>query len=142
MKSKHCTKEWRFGESVRLSEAHTLFAGGHHDGAYYLAGYVIECAIKACIAKPTAAHDFPPRPDDVRRMYSHNLVELVKVAELEGAWLSELAADPIFARYWRVVANWNEQGRYARWTERQAADLLEAAANQDHGVLQWLQGFW
>ena len=127
---------------IRLTEAHALFTVGHYDGAYYLAGYAIECAVKACIAKPTAAHDFPPRPDEVRRMYSHNLADLVKLADLEGSRESAQAADPIFARYWRVVADWNEQSRYARWATRQAADLLEAASQQDHGVLQWVQGFW
>jgi hypothetical protein len=45
-------------------------------------------------------------------MYSHNLVELVKVAELERARLSELTTDPVFARYWRVVIDRHEQGWY------------------------------
>lgn len=127
---------------VRLDEAQLLFADGRYDGAYYLAGYAIECAVKACIAKPTTAHAFPPRPEEVRRMYSHNLADLVKVAELEAERVRARSQDPIFARYWKVVASWNEQSRYARWTQRQAAELVEAVANQEHGVLRWLQGFW
>jgi len=36
---------------VRLKEAKALLDQGFHDGAYYLCGYAVECALKACIAK-------------------------------------------------------------------------------------------
>jgi HEPN domain-containing protein len=32
---------------VRLNEAKVLLDAGHFDGAYYLAGYAVECALKA-----------------------------------------------------------------------------------------------
>jgi hypothetical protein len=35
----------------RLLEARALLRAGLPNGAYYLAGYSIECALKACIAK-------------------------------------------------------------------------------------------
>ena len=38
---------------VRLREATALLNLGLFDGAYYLAGYSVECALKACIAKGT-----------------------------------------------------------------------------------------
>jgi HEPN domain-containing protein len=31
-----------------------LLEAGLYAGAYYLAGYAVECALKACIAKKTA----------------------------------------------------------------------------------------
>jgi HEPN domain-containing protein len=43
---------------LRLREAQALLAAGLPDGAYYLAGYAVECALKACIAKRTREHDF------------------------------------------------------------------------------------
>jgi HEPN domain-containing protein len=36
---------------VRLKEATALLNLRMYDGAYYLAGYAVECALKACIAK-------------------------------------------------------------------------------------------
>ena len=39
---------------VRLKEATALLKLGLFDGAYYLAGYAVECALKACIAKGTS----------------------------------------------------------------------------------------
>ena len=40
---------------VRAAEAAALLAAGRWDGAYYLAGYAVECALKACVAKLTKA---------------------------------------------------------------------------------------
>lgn len=44
---------------TRLQEAKSLLDNGHYSGAYYLCGYAIEYALKACIAKQTKAEDFP-----------------------------------------------------------------------------------
>ena len=48
---------------VRIAEAHALLtlAVPMSDGAYYLAGYAVECALKACIAKTVNQHDFPDK---------------------------------------------------------------------------------
>jgi hypothetical protein len=37
----------------RIREARVLFDAGEFDGAYYLAGYAIECALKAIVIKGT-----------------------------------------------------------------------------------------
>lgn len=42
-----------------LGDAQVLLEQKRWPGAYYLAGYAVECALKACIAKLTTAHDFP-----------------------------------------------------------------------------------
>jgi HEPN domain-containing protein len=44
---------------IRLQDAKILLDNKCYDGAYYLSGYVVECALKACIAKKTREHDFP-----------------------------------------------------------------------------------
>jgi hypothetical protein len=36
---------------ARLADAQVLLEAGRLDGAYYLLGYVVECALKSCIAK-------------------------------------------------------------------------------------------
>jgi len=38
---------------IRLRDAEVLLENGRFDGAYYIAGYSVECALKACIAKLT-----------------------------------------------------------------------------------------
>jgi HEPN domain-containing protein len=48
----------------RLAEARALLETGHPSGAYYLAGYAIECALKARIAADFRADEIP----DLRRV--------------------------------------------------------------------------
>ena len=46
----------------RLLEAKALLDQGKWDGAYYLAGYAVELALKACVIKMLLATDaFPER---------------------------------------------------------------------------------
>jgi HEPN domain-containing protein len=52
--------------NVRLKEAKALLKVGMADGAYYLAGYAVECALKACIAKETRRYDFPDKRESIR----------------------------------------------------------------------------
>jgi HEPN domain-containing protein len=66
---------------LRLRESKALLDAGCADGAYYLAGYAVECALKACLAKRTQQHEFPER--EAREYYSHNLERLVGFAKLK-----------------------------------------------------------
>jgi HEPN domain-containing protein len=80
---------------IRLREARALLEARCYDGAYYLCGYAVEVALKACIAKQTRRHDFPDRKT-VNDSYSHDLRTLIKVAGLEGLWLRETSGNPDF----------------------------------------------
>ena len=81
------------------------------DGAYYSEGYAVEWALKACIAKRTRRHDFPDKKD-IDASYTHNLKDLIKVANLEVARLYEANRDPIFRNNWDLVPQWSEHSRY------------------------------
>jgi hypothetical protein len=110
------------------------------DAAYYLAGYVIECALKACIAKQTRRFDFPPQR--TQNIYTHDLSALLIQAGLQPDLGFEVQADPQFSRYWVIVRAWNEGSRYERPGEAAARDLYEAITDPQHGVLRWLSSRW
>jgi len=57
---------------IRLREARVLLKNGNYEGAYYLCGYVVECGLKACIAKQTRRYDFPDKKT-VDESYTHDL---------------------------------------------------------------------
>jgi HEPN domain-containing protein len=46
---------------LHLRHAHALLDAQLYSGAYYMCGYVVECALKACICKRTKQDDFYPR---------------------------------------------------------------------------------
>ncbi len=78
--------------NMRIREAKILFAAGEHSGAYYLAGYAVECALKACIAKGVQRYDFPDK-SLAQESYSHDLDKLIKLAKLNSEL--EVATRPI-----------------------------------------------
>ena len=133
--------ELRTLSRVRLAEAQALLRAGMPDGAYYLAGYAVECALKACIAKATRRHEFPDQKR-VNTSFTHSLKELIRVAELRDALGEAANADPRFREYWDIVESWSEQSRYGRSSAERARALLEAVSNRNHGVIQWVRRYW
>lgn len=125
---------------IRLKEAKVLLDNRQYSGAYYLSGYVIECALKACIAKQTSKFDFPDKKK-VLDSYTHDLEKLVKVANLEDE-LKSLKADPDFSPLWEHLKEWSEESRYKKHNRNEATDIYLAITDPNHGVLKWLQQHW
>ena len=67
---------------IRIKDAKTLLDRRCYGGAFYLAGYAVECALKACIARKTQAYDFPPQ--DAKTFYTHDLDMLFSKADLKS----------------------------------------------------------
>jgi len=126
---------------IRLKEAGALLDMDLWDGAYYLAGYAVECAIKACIAKGTRRYEFPERKR-VESSHSHNLRDLIRVAKLEDALSEKASRDPEFRKNWDVVESWSEQSRYRRNSAESAHNLLLAVGDRRHGVISWIKLHW
>ena len=128
---------------VRIREALVLLENQCYEGAYYLAGYAVECALKACIARKTNQYDFPPDRNTINRIYSHNLEWLLREAGLENALREQCQSNPTFAEYWGFVTRWSETSRYVASTSMpDAAELCLAINDQDNGVLSWLSHWW
>ncbi len=126
---------------VRLQESRALLAAGFPEGAYYLAGYAVECALKACIAKRTQLHDFPEKGS--QKYYSHDLDNLLELARLRMDLDTSTQSDPALNTHWIVVQNWSEERRYDQGKSAQdATDLLSAVENQTGGMLPWLRQRW
>ncbi|MBI5763251.1 MAG: HEPN domain-containing protein [Planctomycetes bacterium] len=124
---------------TRLQDARTLLVHRRFSAAYYLAGYTVECALKACIAKKTRRYDFPDK-DRVQKSYSHNLKQLSEQAGLSIEL--ERLGDQRFADYWDVVKDWSEESRYTVVKERMARQIVRAISDPRHGVLRWLRAHW
>jgi HEPN domain-containing protein len=87
---------------MRIADARVLLRARRYAAAYYMCGYAVECALKACIARQTRSSEFPDL-NKVRDSWTHNLSALVKVAGLDDDRSSEETADPIFKRYWATT---------------------------------------
>lgn len=123
-----------------MKDAEALLKAGRYGCAYYISGYAIECALKACIARKTRQDDFPPK--DAAKYYVHDLSRLMDFTGLEVAFEQEVQHDPAFRANWAVVKDWNEATRYQDRNAGQATEMLAAIRDPRHGVLQWLKRNW
>jgi HEPN domain-containing protein len=130
--------------SDRLDDAETLRLAGRWSGAYYLAGYAVECGLKACILARLARS--PEVIFDLRRFsercWTHNLGELVLLSELELARDQAAIADPAFGANWLIVKEWTEASRYEQHLQADAERLVLAVNDPASGVMQWIRGHW
>jgi HEPN domain-containing protein len=126
---------------VRLREARSLLSVGLYDGAYYLAGYSVECALKACIAKGTRRYEFPDKKK-VDSSYTHNFHNLIGIAGLAEKHFEQTRSDPDFRKNWEVVQSWSEESRYRRHRPDAAEKLLGAIGDRSHGVISWIKLQW
>src|ERR1017187_3244101 len=101
----------------RIREAKILFKAGEYSGAYYLAGYAVECALKACFAKGVKRYDFPDRKG-AAKVFTHKLADLVTVANLDAELLAAIRASSKFAAGWELVSKWTEEIGRASCRER------------------------
>lgn len=132
--------DFRRLSDLRLREAEALLAIGLTEGAYYLAGYAVECALKACICVLSQPDHFPPPASVANELYSHNLEQLLSRALLADALRAD--TDGALKSNWALVRQWSEQSRYNFPTQTAAAQLLAAVADPQHGVLPWLRRRW
>jgi HEPN domain-containing protein len=128
---------------VRIDEAKVLLGHGQSSGAYYLAGYAIECALKAVIARQFRADEIPDRAL-VTKIYTHDLSDLLRLAGLESELDVAKRLDPGLDRRWSIVKTWKEQARYSLWTDLDASSMIDAVAGDGStgGLFQWLTARW
>lgn len=127
---------------TRIREAELLFNNDEFGGAYYLAGYSVECALKACICKQVKEFDFPNKKL-AQDSHTHKLQNLVGVAGLKQKLKAHEEQNESFRLNWAVAKDWNEFSRYEVNIEKtKASDLIEAIIDNESGILQWLKKFW
>ncbi|MBI1915982.1 MAG: HEPN domain-containing protein [Planctomycetes bacterium] len=125
----------------RIRDAKVLLKAHRWSAAYYLAGYAVECALKACIAKLMKPEEFPDK-NFADKCWTHSLTQLLVLAGLKDDLDAALNADPDLRENWDTVKEWNESSRNARTAKTDAEKLYEAITDKKHGVLSWLKRRW
>ncbi len=126
---------------TRAADAQYLLAGGRHSAAYYLAGYAIECGLKAVIAHSFRAGVIPSKRF-VDKVYTHNLSELLSLAGLKGQLDADSDQSADLRAAWAIVSSWNEASRYELIDPFGATAMVEAVTNAQYGMMQWLRRHW
>lgn len=127
----------------RVLDAQALLAAHRWSGAYYLAGYAVECGLKSCVLAfvERTGVIFQDRKY-IEKCWTHDLEVLVGAAGLTAARGIDVATNPALKKNWLVVKDWNELSRYERKPHFQAKKMVNAVADRTNGVLQWIRAHW
>lgn len=126
---------------TRLAEARSLLNGQHWSGAYYLAGYAVELSLKACVA--TQFHEAQiPSKKLVQSIFSHELSELLALAQLKEVQEAAANENPEFQKNWNFAKNWKETARYEIIEESDAKAMVDAIGHPADGVFRWICRHW
>lgn len=126
---------------AKADDALLLFENGRYSNAYYLGGYAVEFAIKACIASRIEADTIPDKKF-ISSIFIHDLQTLIGVAGLQGELKAKENDDPDFHANWGIVSKWSEQRRYDVSDRSSTQYFLDALLAPDHGVFQWIKTYW
>lgn len=126
---------------AKLDDAMILLQNRRFSNAYYLAGYAVEIGLKACIAKQISAETIPDK-SFINQVFNHNLKTLVGLAGLSAQLDDQQDKDSIFAANWALAAQWTPEARYEAIDPTTATQLVNAVADSNSGVLQWIRIYW
>ncbi len=127
----------------RVEDARFLLDNGRWGAAYYLVGYAVETALKACILKfvEETGVIFADKKF-AEKCWTHKFDELLKQANLEPVHRRESSANAAFNSFWSIASTWTEACRYHQKSEADARTLYNAITNDPNGVLKWITQHW
>ena len=136
--------DWQQLAEERMEDAAILLANDRWPAAYYLAGYAVECGLKACILAYVEQN-----PDVIfrerrfsERCWTHDIDALVSIANLDAVRVAEAMANPLFDNNWNTAKDWREADRYNGRNEVEARGLYAAISDPTNGVMQWIRKHW
>lgn len=124
--------------SKRFAEAKLLKKGELNSGAYYLGGYVIEFALKACYCQKVKKGEFPPERSIYDKLYDHDLNKLLDVSGIKPDFYKEVKTNDDLQSAWDLIKDWSEKTRYAVFTRNDAESLIKSMEI----VFDWIKTKW
>jgi len=76
------------------------------------------------------------------KCWTHSLVDLVKLANLEAQLKLASAGNRRFEYNWLVAKDWSDRDRYKTTTHHLAKRLFAAITHDKNGVMPWIRDHW
>jgi hypothetical protein len=127
----------------RIEDARILLDQGRWSAAYYLAGYAIEAALKACILKfvDETGVIFTDRRF-AEKCWTHSIEFLMTHADLMPQFGQDIGVNAALRGNWGLVLLWSETCRYQSKSESEARSLIHALTYDPDGIFLWIQRHW
>ncbi len=130
---------------TRLQEAKVLFDKGFYDGVCYLAGYVLELALKARICKILDLAEYPQSGEISRAFKTHKYGDLFTFSGLERKFNDAIGTNSSLLMNWSLLTKWTEEFRYrpiGSSSKKDAEKVINALDNPKDGVFTWIKKRW
>jgi HEPN domain-containing protein len=137
---------WDLAE-LRLEDAQGLLNIQRWACAYYVAGYAVECALKALIVRDaertgSVFDDKKLASQLLDSFFVHDLEKLFKAANLEADFGLARGANTALDGSWQVVKGWKETSRYQQKGQTEAEAMVQAISHDPDGVMKWIRDRW
>lgn len=137
----------------RIDEAKILFENDKYDGAFYLAGYSVELALKAKICEKIGIPNLfdvnnqetnkIDNVSEIRKVFkTHNLYFLLIMCGLKNKYDNDKASNRnLFEANSLLFNNWSENCRYKPCGHMRPLDVekLIKLLTDDNGLLKWIE---
>jgi len=128
---------------TRLLDANELLSSKRWSGAYYLSGYAVVCALKACVLVYVENTGVIFEDKEYgKKCWTHDIETLVTAADLKTARDADIAFNLALGKNWLTVNKWSEVARYQNKTESEARLLFDAITDHADGVMRWIKVRW
>ena len=136
--------EWQRIAEERVLDAEALLNAQRWSAAYYLAGYAVECGLKACVVVYVESNaDVIFREKEYsKQCWTHDIEKLVSLAGLKAQRDADIGANTVLDDNWLIVKQWSEIARYESRTQLEAENLYQAVTDTANGVLPWIRNHW
>lgn len=126
-----------------MTDAQVLIAGRRWSFAYYVSGYVLECALKSCmLARMIHTGWVFQEKAKIDECLTHDFNRLIQLSGLKEELKVRLDSSPDFARNWGLALDWRVTHRYEEKAEAEARALFDAINDPSEGVLPWIKIYW
>jgi len=127
----------------RITDSRALLAASQWAGAYYLAGYSLECALKSCVLTyiDRTGIIFEDKKY-AQNCWTHDIEDLVRQAGLSLERDKAAGINIALGQNWMIARNWSEASRYRMGSQLQAEKLFHALTENTDGVLSWVKNYW
>ena len=126
-----------------LIDAKALLDASRWRAAYYLCGYSVECALKACVFTYIESTGIIFQDKEyLKKCFTHDVEALIKAAGLEVARGLDIQSNPKRGVNWNVVKDWEVDIRYKDRDQSEAEKLYNAVSDDTNGVLSWIKTQW